>query len=305
MGRGPAGMFNGISILFLVLSLIVVVFVVIQMASPAPASQTVAVVVPTQLLLPTSTPTETPRPTLPPTFTSTPSNTPTATSSPTATITVPPSATITDTPGPSLTPSETPTPSISPTPEASATSDQPTFTPPPTVLPYYFDLNGQVQFVPNTTNSAGCAYQAIVGSVLDRNGLDVTRQFNVRVFGSGIEQIVLTGSNTQFGTTGWEVPVSTQVNASSYFVRLETTLGTPISRDIQVTFAADCNLNVATVRFAQIADFGGPPVAGATPEGGLPFPPGGGGSVPPGGNVPPTQTGGGTSPFPPSTPPGG
>jgi hypothetical protein len=107
------------------------------------------------------------------------------------------------------------------------------------------------------------------GSVLDRNGLEmVGRQFQVRVFGNGFEQVVLTGTNTVYGaTTGWEIAVSTAPVPATYYVRLETTSSTPISPDVQVTFPGTCETNAAIIRFAQIRDFPGTGNATATPPG--------------------------------------
>lgn len=286
MGQGVARIYNGISILFLVLTLLVVVFVALRMAAPAPVDpERALLLVPTALVLPTATPSNTARPTLPPTFTSTPTITPTATSTPTPTITLAPTSTITDTPGPTPIPSETPTPSITPTPEVSPT---PQISLTPTDSPYLFEAVSGVEFRPNTFNTAQCAYQAVTGQVIETTGLDTTRPFNVRVYGSGVEQVVAIGSNTLFGASGWEVIVNTAVNSSTYYARLETTSGTPISPDIQVTFASDCNANVGFVRFQQVRQFGGaaPTAAfpGATPDtsgGGLPpFPTPSGGSFP-------------------------
>lgn len=299
MSQGTARIYNGLSILFLVLALMVIVFVVLRLAGPEQVDPARAVVLaPTAVVLPTATQTNTPRPTLPPTFTSSPTVTPTQTSTPTPTLTVAPSATITETPGPTLTPSNTPTPSISPTPEASPTS---AITATPTDSPYLFEATNGVEFRPNTFNTAQCAYQAVTGQVIESSGLDTTRGFNVRVYGSGVEQVVVTGSNTLFGASGWEVIVNTAVNSSTYFARLETPSGTPISPDVQVTFNSDCNANVAFVRFQQVRDFGGAggvpgaPVApgfpGATPLPGTPT--GGGGALPP---FPTPGTGG--FPFP-------
>ncbi|MDX1993979.1 MAG: hypothetical protein SF029_16460 [bacterium] len=254
--RGAA-IYNVVSIFFLVATLAVIGFVGIRMASPPPQEERVALVIPTPLVLPTETPTETPRPTLPPTFTNTPTPTSTATGTATPTITPPPTSTITVTAGPTLTPSVTPTPSISPTPQATATAEVTEIVGTATDTPYLFDINGTPQFAANTINAQACAYQGITGAVVDRNGFDVTRQFNVRVYGSGFENIVGTGTNTTFGATGWEMPLTSAVNGNTYYVRLETVNAVAISPDIQVTFPGTCEANVASVRFVQIRDFGG------------------------------------------------
>jgi len=257
---GGAGIYNGLSIFFLVLTFGVIVFVILQLATPVEEEERPLSLIPTPLELPTLTPippSETPRPTLPPTFTNTPPPSETPTNTPPPTSTLAPSATITNTPGPTLTPSDTPTPSISPTPEPSNTPIGPTNTLPPTQSPFLFGLRNQVIFNQNTVNNAGCAWQGIGGSVLDQTGIEITnRQFQVRVFGNGIERVVTTGSNTIYGSfTGWEVTVSNIIEPKTYFARLESLAGTPISPDIQVTFPGDCLTNAAIVTFIQTRDF--------------------------------------------------
>lgn len=263
MNRNTANIYNGISILFLTLTALVVIFVISGLTGPADDSEAV-VVLPTGLVLPTVTPSFTPTETPTQTVTPTPTDTPTPTTTPTATITLAPSATITETPGPSPTPSDTPTPEVSLTPSPTETSSFPTMTFTPTTSPFFFELSGEVFFGPNGVNSAGCAWQGVGGSIIALDGSEATTIYQVRVFGGGIERVVQTGSNSLYGlNSGWEVPIGTQINTQTYFIRLETTVGTPLSENVQVTFPGDCNGNSAIVRFAQTQPFGPPP----TPSG--------------------------------------
>lgn len=251
--------YNGISILFLAMTVVVLVIVVMMLLRPAPEDNINIASLPTVLVVPTATPvppSDTPRPTLPPTFTPTPTDTATPTRTPTEAPTDIPTATITDTPGPTNTPSLTPTPAETDTPVPTNTPSGPTVSPTPTDSPFLFGLRDTVLFGPNGVNTAGCAWQGIGGSVLDMNGAESTRQYQVRVFGEGFESVVGTGSNSLYGAfTGWEVPVSNQVQARTYYVRLETIAGTQISPDIPVTFPGDCNSNSAVVRFIQVRAF--------------------------------------------------
>jgi hypothetical protein len=253
MGRGVNGIYNLISIIFLILTVFVIIGVAIRMTQPpAPRNQVVAVL-PTAIQLPTLTPTEF-RPTLPPTFTLTPSYTPTLTATPTLSPTAAPSATITDTPGPTDTPSLTPTLENSPTFTPSPTSDQPSPTWTPSQSPFPFQLrDGQVRFQQNNFNSAGCAWQGIGGQVRNRSGQEIAG-WRLVVFDQSqqFRQEVLTGSNTRFGTiSGWEVRVADTINTQTYFVQLFNDRAVAMSDIIQVTFPADCARNAAIVDFVQ------------------------------------------------------
>lgn len=300
MNRSNASIYNGVSILFLVLSLLVIIFVVLQLTSDAPDDSPDFASLPTAVQLPTQTPTLTPTETLTPTLTLTPTNTETPTPTDPPTDTAVPTTTITPTPGPTETPSLTFTPSISPTPIPSETSSVPTPTFTATDSPFAFGLNGEVFIGPNGVNTAGCNWQGVGGSVISLTGQEVTQTFQVRVFGSGIERTVQTGTNSFYGaTSGWEVALDNTIGNRMYFVRLETTLGTPLSADIELSFPGDCNANAAIIRFQQLRELN-------TTAPGNPGNPGGDGSLPPGVNQPPAD--GGTTPGappPPSGPPPG
>jgi len=275
MGRNGAQIYNIITIVFLVLTALVLTGVIITAASPAPESGPIQLgELPPVIQLPTVTPSNTPTSTLRPTITFTPSNTMTATATFTETQTQAPSATISDTPGPSLTPSNTPTPSVSPTPLPSATPSAPTPTLTPSQSPFFFQLSGDIFLGPNTVNSAGCAWQGIGGSVINQDGSEATRTYQIHVFGGGIDRIVLTASNSFYGAnSGWEVVLTNVINGQTYFVQLESAAGSPLSDQIQVTFPNDCNANLAIIRFQQVQPLPGEQSQVAP--------------TPPGGNAPP------------------
>jgi hypothetical protein len=159
MGQGNAPIYNVISIIFVILTVIVLVVVGVSFARPAPVATEVAQVLPTTVGLPTITSTFTPSNTPPPTntFTPTPTETPTDTPIPptgsltprptfTPTLTFTPAPTNTDLPTATLTPVNTITPvntvppqstlTFTRIPSLTITATLPfTSTPPPTQTP--------------------------------------------------------------------------------------------------------------------------------------------------------------------------
>ena len=281
MGHGRARIFNILTLIFVVATIAVAVWVVMRMMQPPPQPAQVAEAVPTLQELPTLTATHTPTKTPLPSFT--PSNTPVP-------PTIPPTATPTNTPVPTLptiaptstrTPTVTPTlpftntPTVTPLPPSS-TPVPPTLTvtttlpvtpappqplitqqatvPPPS--PFPFTLNdGQVIFTPNFANAAGCAWQGIGGQVFDQNGQPFTNA-RVHVFGSGLDTFAQAGSNSLYGPSGWEVPVGVALSGNVYQVELQTLTGTIISLPVTVVFTPnDCATNLALVNFAASRPF--------------------------------------------------
>jgi hypothetical protein len=253
MGQGNARIFNIISIVFLLLSIVVIILVVMRLLGPAATPQSVGQL-PTPFVLPTQTPTNTLIPTQPPTFTLTPTDTltPTQTETPSPTITT--SATITDTPAATDTPSATPTPSISPTPSPTETPTGPTPTLAPTLSPFLFDLReGQIILTSNFANSAACAWQGIGGQVFDLAGAPMNG-LRLHIYGGDIDRRVDSGSNSLYGAAGWEQPVDNKINGNTYYVELESQGGTVISPPVTVSFPSDCTKNLALVNFIQVRE---------------------------------------------------
>lgn len=120
--------------------------------------------------------------------------------------------------------------------------------PPPS--PYPFALRDQVIFTTNFANTAGCSWQGIGGQVFDMQGFPLT-QVRVHVFGGGVDLYTASGTNTLYGQSGWEVPLSNITNNNTYIVELQTAQGTIISPQIQVTFRNNCAENLALVNFQQ------------------------------------------------------
>jgi len=266
MGNSNAQIYNIVSIVFLVLTVLVVVFVVVQLSGEAeddtPTAADIAsipTIRPTATDTPTATATATATATIPPTFTATPTDTATPTATFTETSTVTATSTITETPGPTQTPSDTPTASISPTPTATPTplfSPTPTGTATPSESPFFFEVAIGPVFQANT-NSAGCAFQAVAGNLLGLDGLEITRQFQIRVIGPDVDRVRLTGTDTRYGaSSGWEAPVANGIVAAQYFVRVESLGGTPLTQDIAITFPGTCEQNIAVITLRQTKPFG-------------------------------------------------
>jgi hypothetical protein len=264
MGQGRAQIYNIVSIFFVVLTVLAMIYFAARLAGSPPATPQLAMLLPTAAILPsatfTETPTETPLPTETPT--ETPTDTPTPiipteapTFTPSLTNTISPSVTIS--PVPTLTPSETITATlvVTPTDVPTATPTVNDFTPQPTVpppSPYPFILrDNQVIYTTNFANTAGCSWQGIGGQVFDLNGQPL-QQIRVHVFdGKGFDVYVASGSNTLYGLSGWEVPVNTTLTTNGYIVELQSQQGTILSPQIPVTFAADCGRNLALINFEQ------------------------------------------------------
>ena len=254
MGEGKGTIYNVISLVFLLLTILTIVFVITRLAGPPAEKQVAAAALPTAVVLPSLTPSPIPTTGLPPTFTFTPTDTltPTNTLPPTdvpPTVTVSP--TITDTPAPTSTPEATLTPSISPTPLPTETPTGPTATLAPTQNPYLYELRqGQVIFTQNFANTAACAWQGLGGQVFNTEGTPLNG-LKVHVFGTNFDRTVDSGTNSLYGPGGWEVPVDNKISAQTYYVELLSPGGTTVSARIQVTFPSDCARNVALVNFIQ------------------------------------------------------
>lgn len=250
-GTGTDRTYNFISIFFLIATALtcIITLLVLLFGGGGNVDTGPALVLPTQNVLPsptttlTPTVTRTPLPaTFTPTFTATvtPSRTPTLTLTTTVTTTLSPSPTITVTGLPTETPTETATPA-------------PTLgTPPPSPSPFLFDIQGEPVFSSNL-NASACAWQGIGGQVLDINGDPYPTQLRVSVIGGGLPTALtaLSGTNTLYGAGGYEVQLANSINTQTYFVQLETELGTVVSEQIQVTFPGTCEGNLALVTFQQ------------------------------------------------------
>lgn len=190
---------------------------------------------PTNTHTPTATPTDTP------TVTST--STPTATSTRTPTITVTPSTTVTFTltptntlipPTATPTHTNTPTPSITPTPTAT--------------IEYAFIVQpNSIILRENYANTQGCNWQGIAGQVTTSQSEPVIG-VQVRVTGPDRELTTLTGTNTFYGPSGWEIVLGSQPSVGRYTVVLWYN-NQPASPAVEIVFPGACQQNLATVNF--------------------------------------------------------
>lgn len=250
LGSGNERTFNIISIVFVGLTVFACLIFVLMLLTggndPAPQRD-----LPQVIVVPTATPTNTPtitRTPLPATFTPTFTPTVTATRTPTATATIEASPTITPTPTITTTVLPTETPTDSPTITA-------TFGTPPTSPPPFIFGNQAPQFIGNT-NSLGCAWQGIGGQVFDLAGQAYLNQLTVEVSGGGLAQPItaLTGSNTLYGASGFEIQVAQGINTATYFVKLKSRFGSDVSAPVQLTFPGNCTGNLALVNFTQLRE---------------------------------------------------
>jgi hypothetical protein len=251
LGSGTERNFNIISLVFVGLTAFACIIFIFLFATGGNEEVPLGDL-PQLILVPTATPTFTPtitRTPLPETFTPTFTPTNTETRTPTATLTVEASPTITPTPTITTTvlPSETPTEA----PLATATFGTPPTSPPP--FPFG---NAAPQFIANTSNTAGCAWQGIAGQVLDLAGQAYLNQLVVEVSGGGLPTTLTTptASNTLYGASGFEIQIANGINTATYYVQLKSRAGVAIAAPVQVTFPGTCEGNLALINFTQLRD---------------------------------------------------
>lgn len=224
-------------------------------ATLAPPTQAFfASVTPRPSWTPSFTPPPTETPTVTVTVTITTSATNTATWTPTVTNTPPASPTLTlsptnTLPPPTFTPTETPTFTPSPTLTPTLTPTGPSATPPPTVSPFIFELQpGSLILRSNFANPLGCNWQGIAGQVTTDRGEPLTGiQVRVRP-ATGGELVTLSGTNTAYGPSGWEIKVADVPNTASFTVELWAA-GQQVAQAVPIVFPGSCQQNLATLNF--------------------------------------------------------
>ena len=187
------------------------------------------------------TATGTPAPTATATATRTPGPTATSTVSPTAsraqpTATVTPTATWT----PSATLPLTPSPAGSPG------------TPTPTLSPYPFMVQPGTPLLRDNFASAeaGCDWQGIAGQAVTARGEPVM-DVEVRIAGDDFRETArVTGSNTAYGPSGWELVVGDAPTGGRYRVALWGG-DQQVSPIVEIAFTGSCQQNLAIVNFVQ------------------------------------------------------
>ena len=257
-------LFNLITAVFLVLTVATGAMVVGIMAGsveppifapePTEAVPTLASIEqPTGVFIPTFTPSSTPE--LSPTPSSTPTDTPTLTPSITlrAAATEAPFVQVpTETPAPegadaaALLPSPTlapPSATVTPSPPGPPTATQSDFP--------FIVQQGTPLMRENYANPSGCNWQGIAGQVITDRG-EAVLGVQVRItMPDASEQFTITGTNTAYGPSGWEVGVAAAPTTDSFQVQLIGTDGAPVSSAVQVAFPGSCQENLALINFVQ------------------------------------------------------
>ncbi len=118
-----------------------------------------------------------------------------------------------------------------------------------------FTLEGnRVLYVPQFTHpELGCAWQGIGGQVFGMNGEPLIG-FTIRVEGVTDPSLVLTtvsGAQTAYGTSGWEIKLADGPNSHVYRVTLFQN-DRRVSDPRQIAFPNDCGRNLGLVNFVQI-----------------------------------------------------
>jgi len=188
---------------------------------------------------------------LPPSFTPVTPTTPTTTPLPATPIDVTPVQLPTNTLFPSITPSGTVAPAI---PNTALPPSPTRIESGSTTSPFPFTLREPITLTSNFANGAGCLWQGIGGQVFDTSN-DPLTGVSVHVFGPGVDTFVVAGSNTLYGLSGFEVRVGNTTSLATFIVELQTSAGTVISDQVQVSFPATCQQNLALVNFRQTRPF--------------------------------------------------
>src|SRR5574341_634004 len=197
MESGNKAVYNVVSAIFLILSLLVCLvtlsFMSGTVAVPEAFAPAAELVIPT--FLPTSKPSNTPRATntLFPTNTPIPSPTWTPTNTQTATFT--PSVTFTEVP-PTVTP-------VTPTQTPIPPTQTPTGLPPTATPASIFDHTIQVTAAPN----GNCNFSGFAGRVLNLNGQRVNG-VGVWVTGPGVDGYTVTADDPVYGAGGYQAKVA-------------------------------------------------------------------------------------------------
>ncbi len=268
MGRGSAGCLNLITLVFLILTLVVILAVggMLFNVVPVPlAFRPMTATLPPTAFFPTETRTPIPSPTDTPTRTNTPTRTPTPrppTATPTQTPTItdtptntttplPPTATatLTQTPTNTKPPTATRTPTRTRVPTRTKAPTQPIT---PTQAPAFTVLPPSPSLTSNFVNpGAGCNFMGIGGQVYDMNNQPLPGiQISV-TSDTGFNQTTISGSNTTMGQSGWLIQVDTKVSPITYIVELKSPQGVSLSNKVRVSFPGTCEQNLALINFKQ------------------------------------------------------
>lgn len=265
------------SVFFLALSgfvCIISVMIIGDLVSAGPFEPEVPTETPTLLGLVTLTPSpevpsatpvpETEIPTASPTWTDFPTQTPSDT--PTATFSRTPSLTRTSTP--SSTPTNTLTPTITNTPAPTETPEPPTETPvEDTATPtetatateesFPIVARADTPIYRDAYTHPGCRWQGVAGDLTLLSG-EAGLGYIIRVTGANLAGPLSqgTGTNANYGTSGWEIQLAVAPVAGRYQVQVFSADGTqPLSKAVELQFGGNCQQNLAIVNFVQNRPF--------------------------------------------------
>lgn len=268
MAQGSQGsspeLFNVISVFFLALSAFVCIISLLILGDIVPAGPlepATDVPPPTSVLvnnqLPTATPSDTPQPTSPELSTRTP--TPSLTWTPFPTRTSTPTRTPTETPIPSATntftpsPTVTMTPSLTFTPSATPTLQPDTATPTTSAVQVLFQVQPNMPIYRDAFLHPGCEWLGAGGQITGQNGEPLVG-LTVRITGpNGSSVTQVTGTNTNYGASGWEAQLANAPAANVYTVEvMSADLSRPLSNPITLSFDGTCERNLGLVNFTQV-----------------------------------------------------
>ena len=115
-------------------------------------------------------------------------------------------------------------------------------------------VGNRVVFTPQFTHpELGCAWQGLGGQITGLNGEPLVG-YTVRVEGITDPSLVLTtvsGGETAYGPSGWEIKVTDGPNTFVYRVTLYQN-NRRVSDPKLVSFPGDCNRNLAVMNFNQL-----------------------------------------------------
>jgi hypothetical protein len=102
----------------------------------------------------------------------------------------------------------------------------------------------------NFANAAGCNWQGIAGQAVTDRGEAVVGVV-VRVTTEDNRELsTISGTNTFYGPSGWEVPLDSKPNPGRYRIALYAA-GVQISPTVELVFPNNCQGNLALINFIQ------------------------------------------------------
>jgi hypothetical protein len=188
---------------------------------------------------------------------------PKATSTVMPTWTPRPTNTPTPEPSATYTPTASPSPASTPSPEPTLMGDdddqEPTaevFDSSPEIFPFTIQGEAPSYTMQTIYPAAGCDWQGVAGHVFGMEGEHLTQNLIVHVWGTAFNDFVSVGSNLNYGESGWEQQLSTELSAGEYMVQLlHESDQRQLSDVVRIQFTGECESNLAIVDFQQVQGF--------------------------------------------------